>query len=110
MVARRSAAGERTLTVDQARALILTGPGELRALFAGRATAGLAADLAALRPRPGDVPCYATASRCASWVGARSSWTARPPAWTSSWSRWSLPAPRACWPCTASALSPPPCS
>src|SRR5580704_15923492 len=33
MVARRSAAGERTRTINQARALILTGPGDLRARF-----------------------------------------------------------------------------
>src|ERR1700757_4239811 len=33
MVARRSAAGERTRTINQARALILTGPGELRTRF-----------------------------------------------------------------------------
>ena len=34
MVARRSAAGERTRTINQARALILTGPDDLRARFA----------------------------------------------------------------------------
>ena len=33
MVAKRSAAGERTLTINQARALVLTGPDELRARF-----------------------------------------------------------------------------
>jgi len=60
MVARRSAAGDRTRTVNQARALILTGPGDLRARFAGHATAALVAGIAALRPRPGDVPGYAT--------------------------------------------------
>jgi hypothetical protein len=33
MVAKRSAAGERTQTINQARALVLTGPDELRARF-----------------------------------------------------------------------------
>ena len=35
MVAKRSARGERTQTINQARALIVTGPDELRARFAG---------------------------------------------------------------------------
>jgi transposase len=60
MVARRSAAGERTRTVNQARALILTGPDDLRARFAGHATAALASGLASLRPRPGGTVGYAT--------------------------------------------------
>jgi len=60
MVAKRSARQERTQAVNQARALIVTGPEELRARFAGRSTAALAAAIAALRPRPGDVPGYAT--------------------------------------------------
>ena len=59
-VAKRSARQERTQAVNQARALIVTGPEELRARFAGRSTAALAAAIAALRPRPGDVPGYAT--------------------------------------------------
>jgi len=60
MVAKRSARSERTQAVNQARALIMTGPEELRARFAGHSTAALAAAIAALRPRPGDVPGYAT--------------------------------------------------
>ena len=60
MVAKRSARHERTQAVNQARALILTGPEELRTRFAGHTTAQLAAAIAALRPRPGDVPGYAT--------------------------------------------------
>ena len=60
MVAKRSARQERTQAVNQARALIVTGPEELRARFAGHSTAALAAAIAALRPRPGDVPGYAT--------------------------------------------------
>ena len=60
MVAKRSARAERTQAVNQARALIVTGPEELRARFARHSPARLVAELAALRPRPGDVPGYAT--------------------------------------------------
>jgi transposase len=60
MVARRSARAGRTQAINQARALIVTGPEDLRARFAGHAAARLAAGLAALRPRPGEVPGYAT--------------------------------------------------
>ena len=59
-VAKRSARAERTQTINQARALILTGPEDLRARFAQHDTADLVAELAALRPRPGDVVGYAT--------------------------------------------------
>jgi transposase len=60
MVAKRSAAGEGTRTINQARALIVTGPDDLRARFAKHTTAALVAGIASLRPRPGDVPGYAT--------------------------------------------------
>jgi transposase len=50
MVAKRSAAGERTRTINQARALILTGPEDLRAHFTGHTVAALVAELASLRP------------------------------------------------------------
>ena len=60
MVAKRSARSERTQTINQARALVLTGPGDLRARFARHTAAGLVSGLASLRPRPGDVPGYAT--------------------------------------------------
>ena len=60
MVAKRSAAGERTQTNGQARALVLTGPEDLRARFARHTPAALVAGLASLRPRPGDVVGYAT--------------------------------------------------
>ena len=59
MVAKRSARHERTQAVNQARALIMTGPEELRARFAQRSPAQLIEAIAALRPRPGDVPGYA---------------------------------------------------
>ena len=54
MVAKRSAAGERTRTINQARALILTGPDDLRTRFAKHTPAALVAGIASLRPRPGD--------------------------------------------------------
>ena len=60
MVARRSAAGERTQTINQARALVLTGPDDLRARFAKHTAAALVAELASLRPRPGSTVGYAT--------------------------------------------------
>jgi transposase len=60
MVARRSATAERTRAINQARALLLTGPDDLRARFTRHAPAALAAGIAGLRPRPGDTPGYAT--------------------------------------------------
>jgi transposase len=60
MVTKRSARSERTQTINQARALILTGPDELRTRFARHTPAALVAELASLRPRAGDVPGYAT--------------------------------------------------
>jgi transposase len=60
MVAKRSARAERTQTINQARALIVTGPDDLRGRFAKHTVAGLVAELASLRPRPGDVVGYAT--------------------------------------------------
>ncbi|MGH3164255.1 MAG: transposase family protein, partial [Streptosporangiaceae bacterium] len=59
MAARRSAAGERTRTNGQARALILTGPDDLRARFTRHTPAALITGLASLRPRPGDVAGHA---------------------------------------------------
>src|SRR5690348_16713396 len=58
MVAKRSARHERTQAINQARALILTGPDELRSRFAGKRAAALAEAVAALRPRPGDAAEY----------------------------------------------------
>jgi transposase len=60
MVAKRSARSERVQTINQARALVLTGPDDIRARFAKHTAAGLVAELAALRPRPGAVVGYAT--------------------------------------------------
>jgi transposase len=60
MVAKRSARSERTQTINQARALIVTGPDDLRARFARHAPAALVTEMASLRPRPGAVVGYAT--------------------------------------------------
>jgi transposase len=60
MVAKRTARAERTQTINQARALVLTGPDDLRIRFAGHTPAGLVAELASLRPRPGAVVGYPT--------------------------------------------------
>jgi transposase len=60
MVTKRSARSERTQTINQARALILTGPADLRTRFTRHTVAALVAETAALRPRPGDVIGYAT--------------------------------------------------
>jgi transposase len=60
MVAKRSARSERTQTINQARALILTGPDDLRARFTGHTPVALVAALASLRPRPGSTVGYAT--------------------------------------------------
>ena len=57
MVAKRSAAGERTRTINQARALILTGPDDLRAQFTKHTTAALVAGIASLRPLWGAGVC-----------------------------------------------------
>src|SRR5262244_4048114 len=53
MVAKRTARAQRTQTINQARALIITGPDDIRGRFAKHAAADLVAELAALRPRPG---------------------------------------------------------
>jgi transposase len=60
MIAKRSARAERTQTINQARALLVTGPDDIRTRFARHTPADLVAELAALRPRPGGVPGYAT--------------------------------------------------
>jgi transposase len=60
MVAKRSARSERVQTINQARALVVTGPDDLRTRFAGHTATGLVSGLASLRPRPGEVVGYAT--------------------------------------------------
>ncbi|MGE5292267.1 MAG: IS110 family transposase [Micromonosporaceae bacterium] len=60
MVAKRSARAGRTQAINQARALVLTGPDDLRIRFGEHTPAGLVAELAALRPRPGAPVGYPT--------------------------------------------------
>ena len=74
MVARRSAAGERTRTINQARALILTGPDDLRARFTRHTPAALVSRARRrCGPVPATSPAMPSASRCGNWGGARSS-------------------------------------
>src|SRR3989475_12314642 len=58
MVAKRSACGERTQSINQARALVLTGPDDIRSRFAMHTTPALVGELAGLRHRPGDAAGY----------------------------------------------------
>ena len=60
MVAKRTARAQRTQTINQARALSLTGPDGIRARFTRHGPAELVAALAALRPRPGSMVRYHT--------------------------------------------------
>ena len=59
-VAKRTARAQRTQTINQARALIITGPDDTRSRFTGQTPAELVAELAALRPRPGSMVRYHT--------------------------------------------------
>jgi transposase len=60
MVAKRTARAQRTQTINQARALIITGPDDIRTRFTGQTPADLAAELAVLRPRAGSMVRYHT--------------------------------------------------
>ena len=60
MVAKRTARSVRIQTINQARALVVTGPDDIRIRFAKHATDALVAELAALRPRPGSMIRYHT--------------------------------------------------
>jgi len=60
MVAKRTARAQRTQTINQARALIITGPDDVRTRFTGQTPAELVAELAGLRPQPGSMVRYHT--------------------------------------------------
>ena len=60
MVAKRTARAQRTQTINQARALIITGPDDIRGRFTGQGPAELVAELSGLRPRPGSMVRYHT--------------------------------------------------
>ena len=55
MIAKRTARAQRTQTINQARALILTGPDDIRTRVTRHGPAERVAGLAALRPRPGSM-------------------------------------------------------
>ena len=106
----RSARAERTQTSCQARALVLTGPDDLRARFTGHTPAALVSGMASLRPRPGQHrrlrhPYRAARAGTPRGVPRRADRAARrahrPPR--------HRPGSRACSPCTASARTPPRC-
>jgi transposase len=74
MVAKRSARGERTQTINQARALIVTGPDELRARFArGILRLRWSPSWPRCGPGPGTSPVTPPRSHCASWPAVWSS-------------------------------------
>jgi transposase len=60
MVAKRTARSARIQTINQARALIVTGPDDIRLRFTQHTPAALVAELASLRPRPGSMVRYHT--------------------------------------------------
>jgi transposase len=60
MVAKRTARAQRTQAINQARALIITGPDDIRIRFTSQTPAELVTELAALRPRPGSMVRYHT--------------------------------------------------
>jgi hypothetical protein len=110
MVAKRSARHERTQAINQARSLIVTGP-----MTCGPGSPSirwLPWWPAWRRCGPARAACPATplASRRGSWAAAPSSPTPGSSVSMSSSPRSSRPAAPACWPCTASARTPPPCS
>ena len=109
MVAKRSAAGERTQTINQARALVLTGPDDLRARFTGHTAAALVAGLASLRPRPGSTVGYATRIALRELGRPQSSPAASSNASTSSSVLSSPPAPPGFSPSTGSGPTPQRC-
>ena len=83
MVAKRTARAQRTQTINQARALIITGPDDIRTRFTGQTPAELVAGLAALRPRPGSMvrlphPAVAARARPPCPVPRRPARPARP--------------------------------
>jgi transposase len=107
MVVKRSAGHERTQAINQARALIVTGPEELRARFARHTPHLPVAELTRCGPGP-VTPGYATRVALRE-LGRRARFL---DAQTGQLDELIVPlvtaGPRACWPCTVSAPTPPP--
>ena len=82
MVAKRRARAERTQTINQARALIVIGPDDLRTRFTRHNPAALVTEIAILRPPPATRRPMPPGWRYAS-SGAHNSPAARWNAWTS---------------------------
>jgi transposase len=59
-VTKRSARRDRTATINQMRALVLTAPDVIRVRFAHHSTVSLITEAAAMCPRPGEVVDYTT--------------------------------------------------
>jgi transposase len=60
MVTKRSARRDRTATINQMRAMVLSGPDDLRARFAHHTTSLLISEAAVMRPRAGEIVGYTT--------------------------------------------------
>jgi hypothetical protein len=90
--AARSARSERTQTINQAGALILTGPDDLRARSPGTRPPAWSPGWRGCGPGPATSWAMPPASRCGNWDGARSSSTGNSRASTSSSCPWSPPA------------------
>jgi hypothetical protein len=110
MVAKRSARNERTQAINQARALILTGP-----MTCGNGSPDMPRPRWPRRsprcgPGPAMPPSTRSASRCANSAGGWISSTARSSVWTSSSSRSSPPRLPACSAFTVLARTPRRCS
>jgi transposase len=105
MVAKRTARAQRTQTINQARALIITGPDDVRARFTGQTPA----ELAALRPRPGSMVRYHTLLALRE-LGRRAQYLdGQLTRLDGLITRWSRLAPPACSACSGSARTPPRC-
>jgi len=107
-VVRRSAVKARTQAMNQLRALLLTGPAELREQLRQLRPTELVATCARLRPTadPAD-PEQASRPRCAGWPDVTSSSPRRSATPTATSRRWSTPPARGCSPCSASGSTSP---
>jgi hypothetical protein len=76
MVAKRSARAGRTQTINQARALIVTGPDDLRARFARHTRLTWSPSWPRCGPAPALRSVMPRRSRCVSWAGEPGSATA----------------------------------